>query len=148
MRVIGGCLIFTVFVAGIAVSGSRAQSLPGESLAFQQCLGGSPQTGDRCIRPGISVRLAAGEDIGGDRAVDQVGDTGWAGWDGWGSTVGQVENVSDPEFWREILVAVVTKALEHLAQKAVDWGWERFVGTVSSEVVELGQTPTIFDPVR
>ncbi|MDR7523200.1 MAG: hypothetical protein QN168_12135 [Armatimonadota bacterium] len=146
MKVAGMLLILVALVTGVAVQGSRAQPLHSTSAAFRQCLGGAPETGDRCTLPSL---LAVGEDIGGDRAIDQVGDSGWAGWGGWGEEQTRAENLSDPQLLNNMIPTTPTMTgMFELFVRAMEWARERFFGT--GLPIELDTRPplTVFDPAR
>ena len=139
MKTVGMLLILVVLVAGVAVNGSRAQTLPLTSVAFEQCSGASGVQTDRCRS--VIAALAAGGEVAGDFGMD-VGDN-------YGGDYGTVDqgfggDLSSPEFLAAAVRAAVRAALVELARRAID----QIIGGTMHPVLDAHIDPGIFDPVR
>lgn len=138
MKTIAGILVLVMLVTVVAVSGSRAQPLPGSSVAFQQCLEQASPSGDRCAS---AVSFVAGiDEIGGDRAMDQ------AGYGDFGQAHGG--DLSSPEWPGALALAVFTAVLVRAAEHLVDWAFDRYWGGGLSADLPAHVSPLIFDPIK
>ena len=139
MKTVSVLLILVVLVAGIAVNGSRAQPMPGTSVAFQQCLEGSGGTAERC-RSLVAV-LAAMEEVGVELAGSQVGDVGG---DIGGDMGGFGGDLASPEFWRDVATRVLDAFLGGLIKAFV----KHLVGNSLPMHLDAQVDPALFDPIR
>lgn len=137
MKTIAGILVLVIFVTVVAVSGSRAQPLPGSSVAFQQCLELASPSGDRCAS---AVTIVAGVDeVGGGRDMDQAA--------AYGGDFGQAHggDLSSPDFWAQI----ARQVFEVVVREVVRWALDRhFGGGGSADLTTAYAASEIFDPVK
>jgi hypothetical protein len=132
-------VVLVLLVTTVAVSGSRAGPRPAVSAAHRQCfeIAAAPAGGCSSL---VSAR-AAFDEIGADRDVytgDQFGDAGFD----------QGQDLSSPEFWREVLVAAVTAIAYTLAEEAAKWAAERLGGGNMPAVFDTQIPAGVFDPVK
>jgi hypothetical protein len=139
VKTVSVLLILVVLVAGIAVNGSRAQPMPGTSVAFQQCLEGAGGTAERC-RSLVTV-LAAMEEVGGELAGSQFGDVGG---DIGGDMGGFGGDLASPEFWRDVATRVLDAFLGGLIKAFV----KHLVGSSLPMHLDAQVDPALFDPIR
>jgi len=139
VKTVSVLLILVVLVAGIAVNGSRAQPMPGTSVAFQQCLEGSGGTAERC-RLLVAV-LAAMEEVGVELGGSQVGDVGG---DIGGDMGGFGGDLASPEFWRDVATRVLDAFLGGLIKAFV----KHLVGNSLPMHLDAQVDPALFDPIR
>jgi hypothetical protein len=143
VKTVSVLLILVVLVAGIAVNGSRAQPMPGTSVAFQQCLEGSGETAERC-RSLVAV-LAAMEEVGVELGGSQVGDVGGSiGGDIGGDMGGFGGDLESPEFWRDVATRVLDAFLGGLIKAFV----RHLVGSSLPMHLDAQVDPALFDPIR
>ena len=138
MKTIAGILVLVMLVTVVAVSGSRAQPLPGSSVAFQQCLDQASPPGDRCAS---AVTIVAGVDeVGGERDMNQAA--------AYGGDFGQGQDLSSPDLWQAVLAAIVVAVAVRAAEHVVDRVFDRYWGGALSADLPAHVSPLIFDPVK
>jgi hypothetical protein len=141
MKTVAGILVLVMLVTLVAVSGSRAQPLPGSSVAFRQCLEQASLSGGRCTS---AVSIVAGlEEVGGDRAMDQVGygDLGQA-------KGGDLSSPEWPAAVARVIGPIVVAALVRVAENFVDRMFDRYWGGGLFADLPADVSPVIFDPVE
>jgi hypothetical protein len=140
MKAITMLVVLILVVTMAAASGTRAATRPAVSAAYEQCLGLAGAPPERCL-PLVSARRAF-DDFGADRDVyagDQFGDAGFD----------QGQELSSPEFWRELAVNLATAALFVVAEEVAKWAAERLRGGGDAPgTIEVQIPPALFDPVR
>lgn len=134
VKTVGVLLMLTVLVGGVAVNGSRAQPLPGTSVAFQQCLQGEAAPGARCRALGRT--LLAMEEIGAELAFAE-NTAGAVG----GDVGGEVAGAGD-DFLRELAVRALEVFVVGLA-KALIAAW--FGGSAWPIGLDGQADTTLFD---
>jgi hypothetical protein len=141
MRTTSVVLMLVLFVTTVAVGGSRAEPIPGASVAFQQCQGPQAEQPASC-RPGGPILIS--EDFGMDRDTVQAADYGWdSGWD-YGES--QAEQLASPEFWRELVTAAVRAGVVAFAAEFAARLADQYFGNQMFVVAEARGEPTLFDP--
>jgi hypothetical protein len=109
VKTVGVLLLLTGLVGGVAVNGSRAQPLPGTSVAFQHCLQGEPTPGAQCRS--LNKALVAMEEIGAELAF-AAGD---AGGNVGGEVGGDVAGAGE-DFLRDLAVRALEVVVVGLAR--------------------------------
>lgn len=135
-------LLLVMLVGGIAVNGSRAQPLPGTSVAFQQCLEGAGKTAGRCRS--LVTTLAAMEEVGGDLVGDVTGGIGGDVGGDVGGIGGDVGGVGGDDFLKDLAAKALEAFLVGLAKYVVT----HFVGGGLPITLDAQADSTLFDPVR
>jgi hypothetical protein len=138
VKTVGVLLILTVLVGGIAVNGSRAQPLPGTSVAFQQCLQSETAPSAQCRS--LNKALLAMEEIGAELAF-AAGD---AGGNVGGDVGGEVAGAGE-DFLRELAVRALEVFVVGLA-KALLNAW--LGGSAWPISLDAQIDSTLFDPVH
>ncbi len=136
MKTIGVVLVLLLVVAGVAVGGSRAQTIPATSVAFDQCQrdGGVGLT--QCTP--LAARMAMNADEGD---VDARG-LGAVGVNEAGADISPEHN-----FW-EHAVAVGEAVLEAFIEAVTRELYDHFFGNGLPIMPDSPVASTVFDPVK
>lgn len=136
MKSIGMLVVLLLLVAGIAVNGSRAGSLPSTSVAFEQCQGMEEPVRGRC-RPLAGPMIAQVEGFEG-REFSNADNVGSVDAREAGASV-------DPEHdWRMHLAEILRGLLQLVANEV----GRHFLGGSLPYSLEAGVIQQIFDPTK
>ena len=136
MKTIGIVVLLLLLVAGIAVNGSIAQSLPSTSVAFEQCQGFSEPATSRC-RPLVGPMILQTEFEGREvNTADSVGSV----------DAREAGTSADPEHsWQTHIAEVLRAALVALAG---EFTRHVFGGSLPYSLEAGVVQQQLFDPVR
>ncbi len=151
MKMIGVLLILMLFVAGVAVSGSHAQTLPSTSTAFEQCPGNSDTVQAHC-RPLVArLAMAAEDGPGGDRELAGLGSIEGLGGIGGIGGVGANEVGADISPEHNLLQHALNVGAAAAAAIAATGMHELFAHYLSNGLpitLDFPVASTLFDPAK